>query len=46
MFPQHLIHSIRVADPNDHRVQLMGLTGWKLVDATFDPIQRNWVMTF
>ena len=46
MFPQHLIQSVRVDNPNDFRIQLMGLTGWQLVDATFDPFQRNWVRTF
>jgi hypothetical protein len=41
-----LIQSIRVDDPNDYRVVVMGLAGWRVVDITYDPHQRNWVVTF
>jgi len=41
-----LIQSIRVDDPNDYRVGIMGLAGWQVVDITYDPHQRNWVVTF
>ena len=41
-----LIQSIRVDDPNDYRVVVMALAGWRVVDITYDPHQRNWVVTF
>ena len=46
MFSHGFIRSIRVDDPNDSRVTMLGLAGWELLDVTFDPVERNWVMTF
>ena len=41
-----LVQSIRVDDPNDYKAVLMGIVGWRLIDVTFDPLAREWVMTF
>lgn len=40
-----IVQSFRVEDPTDFRVTMMCLAGWVLVDVTYDPHQRNWVMT-
>ncbi|MEY2974500.1 MAG: hypothetical protein RIR49_920 [Actinomycetota bacterium] len=46
MFTPTMVKSIRVADPNAHEAAYLGLVGWRLVDVTYDPHERNWVMTF
>lgn len=46
MFAPSMVKSIRVADPNDSQAAYLGLVGWKLIDVTYDPHERNWVMTF
>lgn len=40
------IQSIRVDDPNCWQVSMLGLDGFRIIDVTYDPHQRNWVITF
>ena len=39
------IKSFRVADPGDRIITMLGFAGWQLIDVTYDPHQRNWVVT-
>jgi len=41
-----IVQSLRVDDPSDFKAAMMSLFGWTLLDVTYDPHQRNWVMTF
>ena len=37
--------TLRVEDPNDFWVSMMCLGGWRLIDVTYDPHNRNWAVT-
>lgn len=39
------VKSFRVDDPDDRAVQMLGFAGWQIIDITYDPHQRNWVVT-
>ena len=40
-----VVQTLRVSDPNDLKVSMMCLAGWRLIDVTYDPHQQNWAIT-
>jgi len=39
------VRSFRVDDPDCFQIQMLGFAGWRIIDVTYDPHQRNWVVT-